>query len=485
MSPETILTVSKAEYGTLQWLLSHSSICELLKTPSVGMLQIFGKPGSGKSVAARYLLENLPKAHKEARDCQPLLFFACKDTEAERRTPTNALASLIFQLLNRGPVPRELVNLHQKRRRRRATNGQNSQHEDASWPAPQWSFTQLLRIFLSLTLRTHESNSLTCILDGFDECERGKERDALLRSLEQVAKLSSGAKKFIILHRPYHDITFYGILALRIDLNMETAVDADLDTYTKAGVERLIKKRQPYVIYRHLIYDTLRKRADKMYLLVELLLVMIPDLTNSTPYAVKEALNSLPSTVSEIYEKIWTVRDGWATMIWSWIIYAFRTLTIEELSTALAMQKLIEKRHLMPQLSDFMPIDLEGDLSRIFGPLVHIDAANRDVRLIHQSVREHFLAELGTKHARATHLQFAEVCFRTIDGTAADSLDGSETGSMDTDYTVTGGANPDAMAFAVYARQYGRRHLAEVAEIAPLSAESRGMTFRFPRGGWR
>jgi hypothetical protein len=59
-----------------------------------------------------------------------------------------------------------------------------------------------------------------------------------------------------------------------------------------------------------------------MYLLAELLLAMIPDPTSLAPYAVKKALNSLPSSVAEIYEKIWTVRDPWSTLIWSWIIFA-------------------------------------------------------------------------------------------------------------------------------------------------------------------
>jgi hypothetical protein len=227
-----------------------------------------------------------------------------------------------------------------------------------------------------------------------------------------------------------------------------------------------------------------------MYLLVELLLVMIPDLTNSTPYAVKKALNSLPSSVGEIYEKIWTVRDPWSTLIWSWIIFAFRPLSIEELSTALAVHQLIQSKDQFPppELSDFVPVDLEGDLQRMFGPLIQISNSNRDVRLIHQTVREHFMEQLGKRHARASHLRLAEVCFRTIDGTTADSLDGdsrSIAASMNSDYTVTGGANLDAMDFAVYAKSYATRHLDEADMIEELSSEeSRGMRFRYPKGGW-
>jgi hypothetical protein len=95
----------------------------------------------------------------------------------------------------------------------------------------------------------------------------------------------------------------------------------------------------------------------------------------------------------------------------------------------------------------------------MFGPLIQISNFNRDVRLIHQTVREHFMEQLGKSHARASHLRLAEVYFRTIDRTTADSLDGdsrSIVGSMNSDHTVTGGANLDAIDFAVYAKSLRR-----------------------------
>jgi hypothetical protein len=77
-----------------------------------------------------------------------------------------------------------------------------------------------------------------------------------------------------------------------------------------------------------------------MYLLVKLLVDMILNITDSSPRALEELLNSLPSTLAEIYNKIWThlgVDRERAKAFFTWVLCAFRPLTLEEFATFVAI----------------------------------------------------------------------------------------------------------------------------------------------------
>jgi hypothetical protein len=72
--------------------------------------------------------------------------------------------------------------------------------------------------------------------------------------------------------RPYADILFSEMNPTKLDLNKEEAMDTDLTTYIHKVVSRLIKKRPPFLVYSEEITKKLLDRAEKMYLLVDLIL---------------------------------------------------------------------------------------------------------------------------------------------------------------------------------------------------------------------
>lgn len=172
---------------------------------------------------------------------------------------------------------------------------------------------------------------------------------------------------------------------------------------------------------------------------------------------IDKLLSSLPTNLSEIFDEIWSrvaarKDESRAKMIFSWILCAFRPFTIRELEIAMAhhdydaaMQskfahlwrfewaERFRKRPFLESpldeenvLDSYLPIDLVGDLSHMFGPLVYIedmlDLEGREqsrksshVTLCQLSVRDHFLSRLNFIDEGRVHFQMAVLCARHMD----------------------------------------------------------------------
>jgi len=130
----------------------------------------------------------------------------------------------------------------------------------------------------------------------------------LLEALETCvihSRQNSARTAWILTNRPYSSIAFFDLEPLQINLDQEDNVIDDIKAYIHIGVARLVKKRRAYEAFARQIYQHLELRADRMFLLVKLLLDLILLSTDSSRRGIHTTLDSLPDTLSTIYERIW------------------------------------------------------------------------------------------------------------------------------------------------------------------------------------
>jgi hypothetical protein len=328
---------SNTEGNTFLWIHNHPSFTALINKASSGVWHITGKPGCGKTVLSKFIYKTLRPSPQEAdwkglnsrttragSKTPVVVFYAFSERVEGRRRAVNAVASLFAQLFRRGnnrsrKIPREVTNEFDRR--------QKSVENEVS-TSPMWSLQELLVMFYSTLTCSYSGfeweEDVVCIIDALDECILKVERRELLDCIERITK-----------HHGEHTVKF-----IKLDMNVEDAMDKDLAAYAAAQVATLIKARPHFRAYQGKILSRIQERADKMYLLVKLLVDMILNITDSSRRALEELLNSLPSTLAEIYNKIWThlgVDRERAKAFFTWVLCAFRPLTLEEFATFVAI----------------------------------------------------------------------------------------------------------------------------------------------------
>lgn len=310
--------VHDPETSTFQWIFQNSIMIDLWTSLSSKIVQFTGKPGCGKTVLAKMLykdsIERISTGHAFVRKektmgrgldskAVPMLFFACKDTDAKRRTASNILSGLIAQTLDYlGPEGNEnslLVDLREMYDKRIAR---------AEGIPDVWTWPLLQNIFIRLMTCAGFEN-IVCVVDALDECEAGLRRSSLLNCFESIVEMGNQngcCFRFLITSRSYYDLRFYTSHARHIELDDEDNMNTDLDIFIQARVSKLLTKRPGYTFHQSRVIKALHARADKMYLLVDLLLQILEETTDSSPDAVKEALSSLPSDLAGVYHRIWS-----------------------------------------------------------------------------------------------------------------------------------------------------------------------------------
>lgn len=459
--------VHTAQGDTFQWIRSNDDFKKATDAHEAAIFHVTGKPGCGKTVLSKliYRILQTPPSH-----CHTL-FFAFNERDNARRYPFNLLASFVSQFLTKVEFPehifKQLITVEGK-------------FDAAIWNEKH--FTKVLYLFRQMVLAYSLDVKLVLLVDALDECVSSDERRKLLHlfgEILEVTQRSSSNLSFIFTSRPFADIEFGVHTALHLDLNAEELVDQDLKEYISASVSHLVGTRPAFATYRDRILTILQRRAEKMYLLIELLLDLMHRHRDSSPISIERLLNSLPSSLPAIYFNIWSMipaeDEPRARMIFSWILCAFRPFTIEELSIAIAkyeydksMQarfqscsRMTDKQYrltaeylLDPQnnMESYRPIDLGGDLARLFGPLIHIEGTINEmdgqsnsnmhrrysphVLLCHQTVKEYFINRSDFIDTGKTHLQMAILCARIYDGTIEGDPDTEPMGHDFDDQTI-------------------------------------------------
>ncbi len=307
-----------------------------------GILWVYGIPGSGKSILASYIIDQLKPKDDEA----PLIFFFCSNRNENRRASSHILRSLIHQLATQRP---ELWSIIDK-----AHSRSNSPKADL--------FEELWQIFVDILGTV---SNVVCVVDGLDECQDREEDGTLERStfaqrLLGLCKDSSSAARLKVLltsrNEPDLASTFKENRYVRTLSITADDVAHDIGAFVSAHVSsNEILQEFPEETQESIIV-TLSDNASGMFIWAKLMLQLLEKA--ESPEAIEVTLQKLPRKLVDLYDRILKdiadrfnesdgLRDlGGFTLLW--VVYSARQLSITELAEARqivpGIQELAKKR---------------------------------------------------------------------------------------------------------------------------------------------
>ncbi|KAK7979868.1 oxidoreductase [Apiospora arundinis] len=358
--------------GTCNWLLEHENYLEWTKQPS-GPILISADPGCGKSVLARFLIdEQLPSTSPNATIC----YFFFKDQT--QNTLQQALCAVVHQLLKQHP---SLIKLNK--------DGQSVTR----------SMTSLWQLFISI-VSTPEAGQVICIFDALDECQ-DKDRRMLARFVREFLSgddetFNSATFKMVLTTRPYESIiSCFGAIqggfpTIRIPGESDlSTISEEINIVVKYRVkdlsqhlglkdsltahleQRLLEIRHRTYLWIYLVFDYLEDRSFK-----------------KTDKGIDEALKTLPTSVEDAYEGILQRAQDkeFAFRVFCFVLAAERPITLEEMNEAINTK---------PNTRSANELDLESldDFQRTIRRQcgLMLSVYENKVYFLHQTVREFLL----------------------------------------------------------------------------------------------
>lgn len=404
--------VEKRVQGTCVWAVEHENFQHWLELKS-GPLLITADPGCGKSVLARYLIDQyLPQRCPTATVC----YFFFKD--GDQNTLKQALCALLHQLLGQKP---ELIK-------------HALEEYDRNGDGLIGTTSSLWRVF---TDATHDERAGTVIimLDALDECEPNEFRH-LVHNLITAGK---SHVRFLLTSRPYGNVVFpfkYGDMLRRFPRvlipgekeDQSDQISTEINHVIQVRVERFAHEHGLKYQLRDTLWAELNKTKHRTYLWIHLVFDHLQTLVTSdalkrTPQGFKTAMEILPRTVEDAYERILDRAQGvlrtTLRRILCVMLAAQHPLTLSDMQIVVNME---------PDIKSAQELDLEDQedfskrLRTICGLFVSIH--QRKVYFLHQTAREFLQAksELSTApqswrasiRENQAHGELARICVRYI-----------------------------------------------------------------------
>ncbi|KAJ5611907.1 ankyrin repeat-containing domain protein [Penicillium herquei] len=389
--------------GSGEWLLKSSGFESWRDSSSSETFWLYGIPGCGKTKLAATVIQNLDQRNKGVAQTAPIAHFFCSrnPAEPERCDSQGILQSLAKQLSivrDGSHIRRPLVEAYQKRKKEAGQIGEG--------PLPL-----TVEECIDIICEVGRATPLTIVIDGLDECS-SHQREVLLGSLKEIRHRCRDVVKTFVSSRQERDIAVYigkgEVLEVTPQLN-----DADLERFVRSRVEGFIKKwcsmhdesAQELQKLEEGITEKLLKSAQGMFIWVTLQLETIGNTERIKDIeSIHQALNSLPSTLSESYEVIYRKIQCMgenprrvAVRTLQWLQCAKRQLSIPEFLAAVC--------------------DSTGSISTTeildyCCNLVVADKISDTLRLAHVSVRE-FLETADGYPTHEANLNIAQRCLNT------------------------------------------------------------------------
>lgn len=267
--------------GSCDWLVSAPAFQILAHTEQCYTLRIQGRPGSGKSTAASFLVEHLVKKGNI------VLYFFCSASDTEKRLPVQILRTLLWQLLQ---FDRNLYTLlvpwHQRSGRLVAD-----------------SLVDVSSMF-EAAIHGMSTKPIHIVVDALDECENPS---SLLQTLFHALSVSACPIKPILFARE-DPVLEKPLVVCNATLFMECNKKPVHDYVC----ERLLN--MPIFQSPELRMQTagnIAKASDGLWLFSRLVLDEIeraPSLTE-----VQRQINSIPSGLIQLYSSIITTKEAQQT----------------------------------------------------------------------------------------------------------------------------------------------------------------------------
>ncbi|KAI3579683.1 hypothetical protein IWW34DRAFT_592531, partial [Fusarium oxysporum f. sp. albedinis] len=377
--------------GTCMWFLEHNHFQGWLKQET-GPLLVSADPGCGKSVLAKYLIDQgLPRS-------ATICYFFFKDQD--QNTVRQALCALLHQLFSKKPFLLE-----------------HAMEQFAKDGSGLINSTNSLWTVLRNAVQDPQAGPIIIVLDGLDECAETEFEDLIQNIERQFSNNQSGhgKLKYLITSRPYEQILhrFRGLLDAfpRIHIPGEEdleSISQEVNRVIQYRVEQLANEKKLSDLVKHHLAQRLLDIPHRTYLWVSLVFNYLKTKhIKDTPNGVNLAFTTLPKNIYEAYEQI--LNKSEEHLIVRKVLKMNIALNINETSKSIH------------------DIDLEGDenfkLSLRSWCGLFVSIHHGKIYLLHQTAREFLLADLASpaivpsglhwQHSITTHhahAVLAELC---------------------------------------------------------------------------
>ncbi|KAK0761397.1 hypothetical protein N5P37_006347 [Trichoderma harzianum] len=342
--------------GTGQWLTSSNQYQEWMTNDEHGLLWIKGIPGSGKSVMAADLINEIAKSNPGC----PVLYFFFRQIIDANHEPRALLRDWMDQILSYSPpLQKQLKEYVQENR-----------SLDSISPETMWNHLRLA--FASLP------GKVFCVADALDEMDRGNE--GFLKALGDIGQWRPKTVKVLITSRPVSsvEVPLRKTPCLHIRLQ-EALVDVDISTYVHFA---LSKSSIPESDWKT-IADAVPGRANGLFLYAKLAMdaFLEPNVDiNAVLLKLPTDLNALYTDLLEEHAKRSGVPDNIQHLILQSVTHATRPLRLLELAEMIRISMFNDSKWDIKAT--------KGLIRAACGPLLEI-LPDETVSVIHHSFTEY------------------------------------------------------------------------------------------------
>ncbi|KAK2764748.1 hypothetical protein CKAH01_04913 [Colletotrichum kahawae] len=323
--------------GTCKWVLQDPKFHQWRDSKSSSLLWISARPGYGKSVLSRALIDSKLLKSPARAATSSVCYFFFKDGDEKRTRACDAIAAILHQLFAQDLTG----NLIKKAKAAYHSAGAGLRD----------SFDELWDIFVSC-ITSPDAGEILCLLDALDECEQ-LERDRLVTCLNKFYNTyehdsaSTSSLKFIITSRPWKviQLSLQGLFEPEHPSQSSHINGDDRLHEISEEIELVIEENLP-AITGHLsqndqeeIGEHLKAMENRTYLWLRLVFQMVKQ--NPTEYTRKSDIihlfESLPAEVSQVYEKVLrcSYNDPKTQLLFQLMLAAPRPLLVKEADEAL------------------------------------------------------------------------------------------------------------------------------------------------------
>ncbi|CEO59836.1 hypothetical protein PMG11_04490 [Penicillium brasilianum] len=260
--------------------ISHVSTGTNCSPPSIAsesMLQVIGRPGSGKSILAAYLVNHLSQAERVG-------YFFFDKQDSERNMMIHAARTILAQLLNFYPEFTDMLMPVYKQSGRVVADSLTE-------------VTKMLKQVLGQLSSRPDAQFHYIVLDGIDECEDWQASNGhFLGSLPK-----NGSFKRVLFSRvPSASLSSNVPSMDPLIVTMESNQNGDIRAYAEARVQKMVHIADTDLGLQ--VVSRTAEQADGLWLYARLLLDEIARAPSRE--VVESSLDSLPSGLEELYNHI-------------------------------------------------------------------------------------------------------------------------------------------------------------------------------------
>jgi Cdc6-like AAA superfamily ATPase len=367
---------------TCTWLLDKDTYNTWVDAKDSSILWIYGNPGSGKSVLASYIIEQLQP--QDDASALPLIYYFCSGRDESRRASTHILRSLIFQLQIKQPGLADFVEEAYK----------------ASTTKTAERFEELWTLFTSMV----KKQAAICVIDGLDECQDRDEDGNLERSTfaHRLVKLvqdqsSNQYLKVLLTSRNEPDlrVAFLASAEFIHTISISSSdVAKDIQLYISSRVDSSTEFSCLPEQMKTTIIERLESNACGMFIWARLMLEELEKCDSER--AIEDALKSMPRGLFELYDRIlhsltynFQRNEGSRDLgcfVLCWAIYSSRPLTLTELSEARCIVP--GQSSLLLSKKPYSLVNFRWLIEKACSPLVEVHNDGL-VQLVHHTTKDY------------------------------------------------------------------------------------------------